>query len=601
MTTPTRLRWAADREVIAHDRHRLDVERSMDEIKQSIYLSSTLADLDGHREHVRLALSRRYVVNDSYSAASGSLIESCLQDVRNASVYVGLFAFRYGYIPVHSKLNPDGLSITELEYRCARDAKIPCFIFLGDEQGKWKLADVDKDRKNIDRLREAVKEQRPALFDSQDDLLRKVSEAVNDHFERERECARANLRAKAPSMDPEAQAPHPRQLKHASLLLYVQGPDEAAARLLANTLQGEHLLRLLPIVPEDPPSLAAVDAALSTCRSACLLISRSSLPRFKSLANPLKSWLELIRNQVGTCMLLTDRVEGHDLGILQQPDAGMPQFDLGAWLAVGTPTLAEPLTNFLTEMKHHFFDFERQDLVGLPYLIVAMNQVEAGALAERVPPAGGARGFTNDDYLTTLIRWFDDQKIEWTQRYGEKRNLFRPFGEKTAFELLRGIVREINDQLVVPKRDRENLRGNQIRLREYAFDPRHARDDEHKNMYAQMKRNGCLVIADELSLCQDELRKAASTFFDDRSVSVVTLAPRDPLIWPFEAVTDLMNIGNLVARFRDRLDLRCELAVVSHAGLRRWLRFSVPETLGFTELDSADPDRRAQFRLEAFA
>ena len=43
---------------------------------------------------------------------------------RRANLYIGVFAFRYGYVP--QEVIPSGRSITELEYRKAQDAGIEC-------------------------------------------------------------------------------------------------------------------------------------------------------------------------------------------------------------------------------------------------------------------------------------------------------------------------------------------------------------------------------------------------------------------------------------------------------------------------------------------
>ncbi|MET0793808.1 MAG: DUF4062 domain-containing protein [Polyangiaceae bacterium] len=567
----------------------------MEDSAISVYLSSTLADLNQHRRAVSTALSRYCVVNDSYVADSRSTIASCLSDVRKAKVYIGIFAFRYGFIPTDPIENPGHLSITELEYQAARDANIPCLIFLLDPSHPWPTNQADSPRDRVDELRKGLGEaQRVALFKGEDELVLKVSNAVRDHIDRAR---REGARTSAPSMDPEARSTHPRQLSNASLLLYVEGTDDAAARLLSGTLKGNHTLRPFGFSPEDPPTLAAVDIAFSTCRSASLLVSRASLARLAPITPTIDAWFKLFQHQTGPCMLLTDRLPASDL---PQQWQVQPICDLSDWLARGTPTITEPLTTFLSDMKRIHVDFDRQGLIGLPYSVLAMTREEAERLEQRVHAGLDAAGPTST-YLAALRTWFIGKGINWTARYGTERAEFRPFDTRTAIAVLRDIVRDINDQDVVPPRDRENLRGNLIRLRLYPFDPSVVQDGEAKRLFGQVKRRGCLIIADDLSLCEPSLRGAARRFFDERSVSVVALTARDPMLVPLEkAVEDVMDVGDLLNRFRDRLDLRCELAVVSLAGLRRWFRFSVPETLGTNELESADPDRRAQFRRETF-
>jgi Domain of unknown function (DUF4062) len=57
-------------------------------------------------------------------------VEKCLRDVAGCDVYVGIFAYRYGYVPKEE--NPEGRSITELEYRKAGESAVarlhPCTV-----------------------------------------------------------------------------------------------------------------------------------------------------------------------------------------------------------------------------------------------------------------------------------------------------------------------------------------------------------------------------------------------------------------------------------------------------------------------------------------
>ena len=65
----------------------------------------------------------------------------CLEDVAASDLYVAIFAHRYGYIPDQD--NPDGRSITELEYRHARALGKPCLVFLLDPAASWPPTSMD--------------------------------------------------------------------------------------------------------------------------------------------------------------------------------------------------------------------------------------------------------------------------------------------------------------------------------------------------------------------------------------------------------------------------------------------------------------------------
>ncbi len=88
----------------------------------TIYLSSSYEDLKDYRRVVFEALRRsgyNVIAMEEYVARDDRPVYACLQDVDHADIYVGLFAFRYGYIPPAAHGNPNGLSITELEFRRA--------------------------------------------------------------------------------------------------------------------------------------------------------------------------------------------------------------------------------------------------------------------------------------------------------------------------------------------------------------------------------------------------------------------------------------------------------------------------------------------------
>src|SRR4051794_18310176 len=100
----------------------------------SVYISSTYNDLIKHREAViqtLLKMKKVVVSMEHYTASDERPLEKCLADVAECDIYIGIFAFRYGFVPGHD--NPDNLSITELEYRQARKHNKPCLIFIADE------------------------------------------------------------------------------------------------------------------------------------------------------------------------------------------------------------------------------------------------------------------------------------------------------------------------------------------------------------------------------------------------------------------------------------------------------------------------------------
>ena len=148
-----------------------------------IYISSTFSDLEDYRREVSLAIRRlghEDVAMEYYVAEDKRPLDRCLADVTSSDVYVGIFAWRYGYIPKVG--NPDQLSITELEYRRALEMGKACLIFLISETAPWppvkmELAKIDR----INALREEfINNERHMVnkFNNADELTRKVTEAV---------------------------------------------------------------------------------------------------------------------------------------------------------------------------------------------------------------------------------------------------------------------------------------------------------------------------------------------------------------------------------------------------------------------------------------
>ena len=99
----------------------------------SVYVSSTYAVISALRR-----MNHHVVCMEKYGAADQRPLERCLRDVDQCDVYVGIFAWQYGYAPQED--NPAGRSITELEYRRARDAKKQCLMwFAASHRVEWKF------------------------------------------------------------------------------------------------------------------------------------------------------------------------------------------------------------------------------------------------------------------------------------------------------------------------------------------------------------------------------------------------------------------------------------------------------------------------------
>ena len=151
----------------------------------TIYLSSTYEDLKDHRRIVYEALSRagyNVITIDDYGADPRP-VDVCLRNVELADIYVGIFAFRYGYVPALENSNPDGLSITELELRHAERLGKPVLPFVLSDRTPWptKFMDVALSESNdpVRKLRQYLLATKAAqVFSSPSELAQLVVTAL---------------------------------------------------------------------------------------------------------------------------------------------------------------------------------------------------------------------------------------------------------------------------------------------------------------------------------------------------------------------------------------------------------------------------------------
>jgi hypothetical protein len=153
----------------------------------TIYLSSTYEDLkDWRRPAVaQLRVMHHTVIGmEDYAAADERPLDKCLADVATCDIYIGIFAWRYGFVP--PKDNPAGLSITELEYHKAGERGIPRLIFLVDDATPWTPKAMDSvcgegdGGARVERLKTELRTEHSCkYFSSPEDLTMSVMAAVH--------------------------------------------------------------------------------------------------------------------------------------------------------------------------------------------------------------------------------------------------------------------------------------------------------------------------------------------------------------------------------------------------------------------------------------
>jgi hypothetical protein len=103
-----------------------------------VMLSSTFVDLVEHRRQVSVLLRQHRLhpieMEDDGSLSDHDMIDSSLAKVDAASAYLCIIGKRYGQIRECANRNPDGLSLTELEFERALGRRIPiCVLIMGDD------------------------------------------------------------------------------------------------------------------------------------------------------------------------------------------------------------------------------------------------------------------------------------------------------------------------------------------------------------------------------------------------------------------------------------------------------------------------------------
>ncbi len=149
---------------------------------KKVMISSTARDLPEHREKVMHACLRLGALHpemmEHLSATDANASEVSVRMVEDADLYLGVFGFRYGYVPLGSDI-----SVTEMEYNRAIERGIPRLIFLMHEEHPLKATDVEtgEGAEKLKKLKERLKTDRVVgFFKSPDELLALVIQSLSE-------------------------------------------------------------------------------------------------------------------------------------------------------------------------------------------------------------------------------------------------------------------------------------------------------------------------------------------------------------------------------------------------------------------------------------
>ncbi|AUH00129.1 DUF4062 domain-containing protein [Prodigiosinella confusarubida] len=152
--------------------------------RYQIFISSTYSDLIETRkkisEHI-LSMNHIPAGMEMFSANGKEQWNTIQKSINNSDYYILIIGERYGSIS-----EVDGISFTEKEYRYAREIGLPTLCFIPDENYQTTRANRESDLEKIKKLNSLIEEikgdQLCSLWNSEDDLIHKVSAALYKIF-----------------------------------------------------------------------------------------------------------------------------------------------------------------------------------------------------------------------------------------------------------------------------------------------------------------------------------------------------------------------------------------------------------------------------------
>ena len=532
-----------------------------------IYLSSTLTDLQEEREAVRSVLSGRGLgVRESYSAdGENNLRDSCVADVQACRLYIGIVGRRYGYCPPNADGTPGTTSITQMEYEAACQYNLPRLIFLKDDKLiygiHWDKHNGDNDGGDrIERFRDNLgsgKEVRPEMFSTTAQLREKVLSAVLTHLNQ----------GKVSSIF-EPDDPHACELTTnlAVVVDAIGNTDEdhalhkAVQQVAANGLRAQ----VVPVDPGLPDYLDRLDKAIAKAHGVAWLLSSRSLPLLRERESLIARALNNQRHRRGAVGLVTS---GSAI------DAPRPASWSLASVSEGDEGLAVALTACFKALRASLPGLAHERCASLPVIVAAMTSAEAATLPTVPGPA----------------------------HHGLQREDWRPFAAepKTARAFIQSAIHRFNTQ-DQSGRERWFIRARGLRLvpHWYSLDDLLQPADGSDILIRRVRDQGALVLLDAHSLQHPVLAGAAGKLLRGANVAVVTTAAADANAQQLQTLLadgSPLAVGQLLQRFRDEQDPRCEIALNHPQRLERWLQLVIPELVGLLNGQEAQPDlvRRA--------
>jgi|GEM_PF-2705800 len=143
-----------------------------------VFISSTYRDLEEYRErviHQILHMKQIPITMEFFGSKPAEPITVCFKEIEECDVFVGIYAFYYGYTP-----GEDGTSITEQEFNYARDLGKRRLCYFADESLRPVFlertgSEPEAKQERLETFKEGInKELVRSVFCSADDLSAKL-------------------------------------------------------------------------------------------------------------------------------------------------------------------------------------------------------------------------------------------------------------------------------------------------------------------------------------------------------------------------------------------------------------------------------------------
>lgn len=154
-------------------------------MRQTVFISSTYQDLAPHRKAVWDLLTEFDAAvrgMEDFGARSETPLETCLIELEQSDIYIGIIGFRLGSIE-----ETTGKSYTQMEYERALDLKKTVLIYLIDEENALtpiKHIDRGSNRDKLEAFKTTLRDRHTIdTFVSEEDLVHKLRRDLSRHLQ----------------------------------------------------------------------------------------------------------------------------------------------------------------------------------------------------------------------------------------------------------------------------------------------------------------------------------------------------------------------------------------------------------------------------------